>query len=81
MYDVLRPYMLRRMKDDVEKNIPFKSEKIVEVQLTSHQKTYYRAILERNQDFLRKGLNNVVVGNCVIIEMIFSSRTTFIYLI
>ena len=69
LHTLLRPYMLRRMKQDVEQNIPFKSEKIIEVDLTSVQKRYYRAILERNQEFLRKGvrkanapsLNNILM--------------------
>lgn len=48
---VLRPIMLRRMKDDVE-TIPVKEETIVEVELTMIQKRFYRAILERNIEFL-----------------------------
>ncbi|WUR03902.1 chromatin-remodeling complex ATPase-like protein [Vairimorpha necatrix] len=52
---LLRPLMLRRMKEDVEKTIPMKEETIVEVELTMIQKRYYRAILEKNLDFLTKG--------------------------
>ena len=43
---LLKPLMLRRMKEDVEKDIPSKEETIVEVELTPVQKRWYRAILE-----------------------------------
>ena len=55
---ILRPYLLRRVKEDVAKHIPPKEETIIEVELTSIQKQYYRAVLERNQEFLNKGLKN-----------------------
>jgi chromodomain-helicase-DNA-binding protein 7 len=43
------------MKEDVEKSIPPKEETIVEVELTSLQKQYYRAVLEQNRGFLNRG--------------------------
>jgi len=52
---VLKPLMLRRMKEDVETTIPTKEETIIEVELTMTQKRYYRAILEKNLEFLTKG--------------------------
>jgi SNF2 family DNA or RNA helicase len=51
----LRQYMLRRMKDDVEKSIAAKEETVVEVELTVMQKKYYRAILDKNFSVLKKG--------------------------
>lgn len=39
---VLQPFILRRMKEDVDKTIPLKEETVVEVELTSVQKAYYR---------------------------------------
>lgn len=53
--NVLKPMMLRRLKEDVEKSVPPKEETIVEVELTNIQKKYYRAILEKNFQFLSKG--------------------------
>src|SRR6218665_2999341 len=47
--------MLRRLKEDVEKSLAPKEETIVEVELTNVQKKYYRAILEKNFQFLSKG--------------------------
>lgn len=52
---LLQPLMLRRLKEDVEASIPVKEETVIEVELTSIQKRYYRAILERNFSFLLKG--------------------------
>jgi hypothetical protein len=51
---ILRPMMLRRLKEDVEKSLAPKEETIVEVELTGIQKQYYRAILEKNFNFLAK---------------------------
>eukprot|EP01117_Protostelium_nocturnum_P017066 TRINITY_DN687_c0_g4_i1.p1 TRINITY_DN687_c0_g4~~TRINITY_DN687_c0_g4_i1.p1 ORF type:complete len:1707 (+),score=771.90 TRINITY_DN687_c0_g4_i1:229-5349(+) len=54
LHKKLGPYMLRRIKSDVLKSIPQKEEILVEIELTSVQKTYYKAILERNTEFLTK---------------------------
>merc|ERR1712013_820077 len=57
---LLKPLMLRRMKEDVEKSLKPKEATIVEVELTNIQKKYYRGILEKNFSFLaRSGTNNV----------------------
>src|SRR5690606_30830655 len=56
LHSLLEPYMLRRMKEDVELSIPAKEETIIEVELTTIQKTFYRAILDKNRDFLCKGI-------------------------
>ncbi|XP_032220278.1 chromodomain-helicase-DNA-binding protein 8 isoform X2 [Nematostella vectensis] len=55
---LLKPMMLRRLKEDVEKNIAPKEETIIEVELTTVQKKFYRAILERNFAFLAKGTSS-----------------------
>lgn len=51
----ISPYMLRRVKEDVAKDIPAKEETLIDVELTSLQKTYYRAIFEHNHSFLNMG--------------------------
>lgn len=58
---LLRPYLLRRLKEDVETSIAPKEETIIEVELTQLQKKYYRATLEKNFSHLAKGgkSNNV----------------------
>lgn len=55
LHALLKPYLLRRVKEDVEKSIPNKEETILEVSLTPIQKTFYKAIYERNTTFLFKG--------------------------
>ena len=55
LHSLLKPYLLRRVKEDVEKSLPPKEETILEVSLTPIQKKYYKAIYERNTAFLYKG--------------------------
>eukprot|EP01083_Nonionella_stella_P224837 799958_1 len=49
--EVLGPYMLRRTKD-VEKSLSPPSEMVIFLDLTRFQKTYCKALFERNADFL-----------------------------
>ncbi|XP_075767962.1 chromodomain-helicase-DNA-binding protein 8-like, partial [Pelodiscus sinensis] len=60
---ILKPMMLRRLKEDVEKNLAPKQETIIEVELTNVQKKYYRAILEKNFSFLSKGAGHTNMPN------------------
>ena len=50
----LKPYLLRREKEHVEKSVPPKQEVLIEVELTAIQKQYYRAIYEQKTSFLCK---------------------------
>lgn len=45
LHDMLGPHMLRRLKADVFKNMPSKTELIVRVELSPMQKKYYKYIL------------------------------------
>uniref|UniRef100_A0A8C4UZD2 Chromodomain helicase DNA binding protein 6 n=1 Tax=Falco tinnunculus TaxID=100819 RepID=A0A8C4UZD2_FALTI len=65
LQSILKPMMLRRLKDDVEKNLAPKQETIIEVELTNIQKKYYRAILEKNFSFLSKGANQHNMPNLI----------------
>ncbi|KAK4530119.1 hypothetical protein CCYA_CCYA03G0976 [Cyanidiococcus yangmingshanensis] len=60
---LLRPYLLRRMKEDVEKAIPPKEETLISVELTRIQKKWYRALYEQNFAFLEQGGKRNNVGN------------------
>ena len=53
LHELLGPHMLRRMKADVLKNMPSKSEFIVRTNLAPMQKKYYKSILTHNFDALR----------------------------
>ena len=52
--ELLKPRMLRRMKEDVEK-IPAKEEVVVWVELTAQQRGYYRALYENQIHVLLEG--------------------------
>ncbi|XP_078526362.1 chromodomain-helicase-DNA-binding protein 3 isoform X4 [Lissotriton helveticus] len=65
LHDLLGPHMLRRLKADVFKNMPAKTELIVRVELSNMQKKYYKFILTRNFEALnsRGGGNQVSLLN------------------
>eukprot|EP00736_Rhodelphis_marinus_P004393 Rmarinus@m.21360 len=52
LHAALRPYILRRVKEEVEKSIPPKEETLIDIELTTIQKYYYRALYERNRTIL-----------------------------
>uniref|UniRef100_A0A8D8WT53 Chromodomain-helicase-DNA-binding protein Mi-2 homolog n=1 Tax=Cacopsylla melanoneura TaxID=428564 RepID=A0A8D8WT53_9HEMI len=52
LHELLGPHMLRRLKADVLKDMPSKSEFIVRVELSPMQKKYYKFILTRNFEAL-----------------------------
>ena len=52
--ELLKPRMLRRMKEDVEK-IPAKEEIVVWVEMTAQQRGYYRALYENQIHVLLEG--------------------------
>uniref|UniRef100_H3D637 Chromodomain helicase DNA binding protein 3 n=1 Tax=Tetraodon nigroviridis TaxID=99883 RepID=H3D637_TETNG len=61
LHDLLGPHMLRRLKADVFKNMPSKTELIVRVELSPMQKKYYKHILTKNFEALNsKGGGNQV---------------------
>ncbi|KAK1805394.1 hypothetical protein P4O66_019709, partial [Electrophorus voltai] len=67
LHDMLGPHMLRRLKADVFKHMPSKTELIVRVELSQMQKKYYKFILTRNFEALntRGGGNQVSLLNVV----------------
>nr|KAI8763669.1 lymphocyte-specific helicase isoform X2 [Biomphalaria glabrata] len=48
MHQILSPFMLRRLKSDVDLNIPPKKEIIVYAPLTPQQKEFYSAVIDRS---------------------------------
>ncbi|XP_052102889.1 chromodomain-helicase-DNA-binding protein Mi-2 homolog isoform X6 [Mytilus californianus] len=64
LHNMLGPHLLRRLKADVLKGMPSKSEFIVRVELSPMQKKYYKYILTRNFSALNvKGGNQVSLLN------------------
>mmetsp|Transcript_21082 Transcript_21082/g.58594 ORF Transcript_21082/g.58594 Transcript_21082/m.58594 type:complete len:2371 (-) Transcript_21082:379-7491(-) len=62
LHEQIRPYILRRLKEDVEKSVPPKEETLIEVELTLSQKQYYRALYEKNVAFLHKNKKKALDG-------------------
>ncbi|XP_057304729.1 chromodomain-helicase-DNA-binding protein 5-like isoform X2 [Hydractinia symbiolongicarpus] len=52
LHEMLGPHMLRRLKSDVLKGIPTKSEFIVRIELSPMQQKYYKYILTKNFEAL-----------------------------
>ncbi|XP_024150896.1 chromodomain-helicase-DNA-binding protein 4a isoform X1 [Oryzias melastigma] len=67
LHDMLGPHMLRRLKADVFKHMPSKTELIVRVELSPMQKKYYKYILTKNFEALntKGGGNQVSLLNVV----------------
>jgi hypothetical protein len=65
----ISPFMLRRVKEDVAKDIPAKEETVIDVELTSIQKQYYRAIFEHNHAFLNMGSSRSTAPKLMNIQM------------
>lgn len=59
LHKELEPFLLRRVKRDVEKSLPAKVEQILRVEMTRLQKQYYKWILTRNY----RALTNERGGN------------------
>lgn len=67
MHAILRPFLLRRLKKDVEKQLPTKTEYIIKCQLSRRQKYLYDEFISRevtkknmkSNDFI--GLMNVLM--------------------
>ncbi|KAK6105519.1 SNF2 N-terminal domain family protein [Brugia pahangi] len=58
----LQPFLLRRVKKDVEKSLPAKVEQILRVDMTAQQKQYYKWILTKNYKELSKGVKGSING-------------------
>lgn len=52
---VLRPFLLRRLKSDVEKGLPPKKETILKMGMTEMQKKYYAALLQKDIEAVNGG--------------------------
>lgn len=62
LHKQLEPYLIRRVKKDVEKSLPSKTEQLLRVEMTSIQKQYYKWILTKNYKALAKGLKGSLSG-------------------
>lgn len=69
LQQMISPFMLRRVKEDVAKDIPSKEETVIDVELTAIQKQYYRAIFEHNHAFLNIGASRNSAPKLMNIQM------------
>lgn len=67
LHSILRPFLLRRLKKDVEKQLPSKTEKIIRCPLSRRQKYLYDEFINRDETKIRihgqefLGLMNVLM--------------------
>eukprot|EP00966_Prymnesium_polylepis_P123693 2860258-Prymnesium_polylepis.1 len=59
LVEQLRPYLLRRTKDDVDLGILPMEETLISVEITNFQKQTYRALLEQNRSVLLHGSSGI----------------------
>ncbi|XP_073526367.1 LOW QUALITY PROTEIN: uncharacterized protein [Phyllobates terribilis] len=55
LHKVLRPFLLRRLKSDVEKGLPPKKETILKVGMSQMQKQYYKGLLQKDLEVVNAG--------------------------
>jgi len=63
LHRVLKPFLLRRIKVDVESSIPPKTELIVYTQLAPMQREQYKNILKRDMDALYQSSGTALTAN------------------
>eukprot|EP00903_Cladosiphon_okamuranus_P016661 g15364.t1 len=74
LHKILRPFMLRRLKADVEKSLPPKTETILYVGLSSKQKEVYRNVLLRDIDMVNGKGGGGNAGRTVILNIVMQLR-------
>ena len=60
---LIKPHLLRREKEDVEKSLAPMMETLLYVQITTLQKICYKAIYDRNREALMAGTNAAGAGS------------------
>ena len=65
LHKVLRPFLLRRLKSDVEKSLPPKKETILKIGMSDMQRKYYAALLQKDIDAVTGGAERSRLLNIV----------------
>ncbi|KAF8079370.1 SNF2 family N-terminal domain-containing protein [Lyophyllum atratum] len=73
LHKILRPFLLRRVKADVEKNLLPKKEINIYVGLTDMQRKWYRSVLEKDIDAVN-GLTGKKEGKTRLMNMVMQLR-------
>lgn len=62
LHKVLRPFLLRRLKKDVEKELPDKVEKVIKCKMSALQQVMYQQMLTHRRLFVGDQGNKKMVG-------------------
>ena len=73
---VLRPFLLRRLKSDVEKGLPPKKETILKIGMSEMQKKYYAALLQKDIEAVNGGADRFAT---LAIIRLFASHIAFLH--
>ncbi|KAK9812302.1 hypothetical protein WJX73_000685 [Symbiochloris irregularis] len=65
LHKVVRPFLLRRLKSDVEKGLPPKKETILKIGMSEMQKKYYAALLQKDIEAVNSGADRSRLLNIV----------------
>ncbi|KAK9861243.1 hypothetical protein WJX84_005000 [Apatococcus fuscideae] len=65
LHKVLRPFLLRRLKSDVEKGLPPKKETILKIGMSEMQKKFYAALLQKDIEAVNGGADRSRLLNIV----------------
>lgn len=65
MLQVLRPFLLRRVKSDVERGLPPKKETILKIGMSDMQRKWYAALLQKDIEALNGGADRSRLLNVV----------------
>ncbi len=71
---VLRPFLLRRLKADVEKGLPPKKETILKMGMTEMQKKYYAALLQKDIEAVNGGAGRRLARGCAVLHFCCARR-------
>ena len=65
LHKVVRPFLLRRIKSDVEKSLPPKKETILKIGMTEMQRQWYAGLLQKDVAALQGGADRSKLLNVV----------------
>lgn len=65
LHKVLRPFLLRRLKSDVEKSLPPKRETILKIGMSDLQRNYYAKLLQKDMEAVTGGADRSRLLNIV----------------
>jgi len=69
LHQELEPFLLRRVKKDVERSLPAKVEQILRVEMSKVQRQYYKWILTKNYKALAKVSNSTPRVGCGVVRI------------